>query len=95
MSANIRIIFSETGHTWVVPVMPQTTLRQIINHIGMDPEQFNLSSHNPYVFVNEGHTIMSFVDSNMIDYNNWCIDKEGYISSLYVKRLKEVNPSRL
>lgn len=88
-SANIRIILSHTGETWVVPVIPETTLVQILNLISLDPELFNSSAADPYVFVNEGDTSMPWLDRNMLDYNNWYVD-HGFIPSLYIKRRSDI-----
>ncbi len=88
-SANIRIILSHTGQSWVVPVIPETTLQQIIGHIDIDPELFNPLNSNPYVFVTMGETVMPWLNRNMIDYNNWSIER-GYISSFYIKRRSNV-----
>ena len=91
-SANIRIILShsgQSGQSWIVPVIPETTLGQILNIIGMDSELFNSSAPDPYVFVNEGETAMPSLDRNMLDYNNWYVD-HGFISSLYIKRQSDV-----
>lgn len=60
-----------------VPVIPETTLAQIVHYI-----QFTWN--DDYVFVNEGGTVMPDVERNMIDYNNW-YKENGYISSLYIK----------
>ena len=88
-SANIRIILSHTGQSWVVPVIPETTLEQILNAIGLDSERFNPSAPDSYVFVNEGETSMTRLDRNMLDYNNWYVD-HGFISSFYIKRRCDV-----
>ena len=90
--ANIRILHSHSGQTiqtWVVPVIPETTLGEILKHVGMDPELFNASAADPYVFVNEGDTAMLFLDRNMLDYNNWYID-HGFIPSLFIKRRSQI-----
>jgi hypothetical protein len=94
-SANIRIILSHTrqsSQTWVVPVIPETTLGQILNIIGIEPERFNPSASDPYVFVNEGETEMPSLDRNMLDYNNWYVD-HGFIPSFYIKRRSDVTNS--
>ena len=86
-SANVRIILSLTGQSsqiWVVPVIPETTLGQILTIIGVDPERFNPSAPHPYVFVNEGETEMPWLANNMLDYNNWYVE-HGFIPSLYIK----------
>ena len=88
-SANIRITLFHTGQSWVVSVIPETTLAQILNSISLDSELFNASAPNPYVFVNEGETSMPWLDRNMLDYNNWYIE-HGFIPSLYIKRQSEI-----
>lgn len=93
-SAKIRICFQEHAHTYEIPVIPQTTLRQMILMIGLNPEMFECSDTRRYIFVNEGGTIMPFIDRNLIDYNNWYVEK-GYISPFYIKRYCDVSNDHL
>lgn len=89
-SANVRIYLSDEGErrSWIVPVIPETTLLQILNSIGLDPHLFERYGHNEYVFVNEGDTTMPLLDRNLLYYNNWNVEN-GYISSLYIKRVSQ------
>ena len=75
-SANIRI-YTPDGTMFDVPVIPETSLAQILQFIHFEWK-------DEHVFVNDGGTAMLDLNRNMLDYNNW--HKEcGYISSLYIK----------
>lgn len=86
MTAQIRIHYDT--NLFDVPVTPETTLAQIIVHIGLDPELFTKEADAP-VFVNEGGTGMPWLDRDMQYYNNWYITR-GYIPSLHIKRRADV-----
>lgn len=83
-AANLRVHLPN-GQTHVVPVIPETSMRQIAESIGLDLSLFEGTGPDTLVFVNEGKTAMPDLDRNMVDYNNWYIEG-GFISSVYVKR---------
>jgi hypothetical protein len=85
-SAQIRIHYGD--ELFDVPVTPETTLAQILAHIGLDAALFTKEAHAP-VFVNEGETGMPWLDRTMLYYNNWHITR-GYIPSLHIKRRADV-----
>jgi hypothetical protein len=81
------------GQTQNISVIPQTTLLQILQTIGIRHELFEGTGPNTLMFVNEGGTAMIRLTMNMLDYNNWSVER-GSISSLYIKRRAEVdNPN--
>lgn len=73
-SANIKIHLAD-GSVKIVSVKPTTTLDEILAAV----EQPSTAT-----FYNEGETPMPDHSKNLVDYNNWCIEK-GYLSSLYLK----------
>jgi hypothetical protein len=77
-SANIRI-YTPDGTMFEVPVIPETSLRQILAYMKFEWDDA------VYIFVNEGGTTMPHLERNMIDYNNWYVE-HGYISSFTIKR---------
>jgi hypothetical protein len=83
-SANLRV-YLPSGQMYTVPVIPQTTLLQILQYIGLNPELFEGTGPDTLVFVNEGKTAMPNLERNMVDYNNWYVEG-GFISSLYIMR---------
>ena len=83
-SANLRVHLPN-GQTHIVPVIPETSLRQIAEAIGLDAALFEGTGPDTLIFVNEGKTAMPNLDRNMLDYNNWYIE-HGFISSFYIQR---------
>lgn len=87
-TANLRVHLP-SGQIRVVPVIPETSLRQIAESIGLDLSLFEGAEPHTLVFVNEGKTAMPDLNRNMLDYNNWYIEG-GFISSLYIKHQNEL-----
>jgi hypothetical protein len=87
-SALIRVNYE--GEVFEAPVTPETTLAQIISHIGLEPDLFAGDAPTALVFVNKGDTAMTWLDRDMNYYNNWHVSR-GYIPSLHIKYRSEVD----
>lgn len=86
-SANLRVHLP-SGEMRVMSVIPTTTLSQILQAMDISHELFEGTEPDALVFVNMGQTAMTNLDMNMLDYNNWYVEK-GFISSLYIKHRHE------
>ena len=74
-SANIRVHLP--GLIVKTAIVTQaTTLQEILNMLELP---------NIFTFYNEGETPMPDLHKNLVDYNNWYIDKGGYLPSLYLR----------
>lgn len=65
-----------SGEDKTIEITKEMTLREILHAVGCPTKGITV--------YNLGDTPMPYLDRTMIDYNNWCVEKD-YIPSLYVK----------
>jgi hypothetical protein len=74
------------GVVKVATVTMTMTLLELLQSVGAPAEGV--------IVFNDGDTPMTDLSKTMVDYNNWCVEKD-FIGSIYLMWLKDALSSRL